>query len=123
MFVIGASAKMAPMTSRFDRFRPVRNHDPVSMKLRHAAALAIFNFYLIAPPLQKDDPSRIDLMAPFGQWVIEERYDTEEACFEGRDKMMTLGSADFDNGKDSGLDRQRVNSLCINADDPRLKEK
>jgi len=92
------------------------------VKLLHAAALAIVGFSLIVPPLQKDDQTQIDMMAPFAQWIVEQRYDTEGACYQGRDKMMTLGSANLDK-HDSPIDRQRLSATCINSDDPRLTEK
>lgn len=93
------------------------------MKLPCSAMLALAGFLLIVPPLQKDDNSRADLMAPFGQWVVQQRYDTEEACFQGRDKVMEQGSANLDKMQDSGEDRQRISALCINSEDPRLTEK
>ena len=93
------------------------------MKLRHAVLLALVGFCLVVPPVQKAEDSYVDLMAPFEQWLIEQKYDTEEACFKGRDKMLTLSSKNLDNGKDSPVDRQRVNATCINCDDPRLKHK
>jgi hypothetical protein len=52
---------------------------PSRLMLRHGAALAIVGFSLIVPPLQKDDQTHIDMIAPFAQWVVEQRYDTEEA--------------------------------------------
>jgi len=92
------------------------------VRRRHAAALALVGFSLIVPPLQKGDQTQIDMMAPFAQWVVEQRYDTEEACYQGRDRMMTLGSANLDK-RESPIDRQRVCATCINSDDPRLTEK
>jgi hypothetical protein len=92
------------------------------LKLPHAAALAIVDFSLIVPPLQKDDRTHVDMMAPFAQWVVEQRYDTEEACYQGRDIMMTLDSANLDK-HESPIDRQRLSATCINSDDPRLTEK
>jgi hypothetical protein len=91
------------------------------VKLRHTAILAIVGYCLIVPPLQASH-EQMDTMAPFSQWVIEGHFDTEEACYQGREKMMTLGSANLDK-QDSVVDRQRVSAVCINCEDPRLKPK
>jgi hypothetical protein len=89
------------------------------MKPRHAAALAIVGWYLMAPPPQ-------DLHAPISKWVMKGSYDTADACFA--DRALIGGNADLRaiQRRKAGLtapDDPDSAALCIASDDPRLKEK
>lgn len=82
------------------------------MKLRHAAALALVGWYLLALPPEKR--SLPPMSVPFSQWVILESFDKAEDCSVRRAKMSE--SAGFMRGE------QIFWLACVATDDPRLRE-
>lgn len=89
------------------------------MTPRHAAALGLVGWYLMTPPPQ-------NLHAAISRWAMRGSYDTADACFTDRAKMV--GNAEL-----RGIGRRKAGlpnledpeneALCIGTDDPRLKEK
>jgi hypothetical protein len=86
------------------------------MKPRHAAALALVGWYLMAPPMNPDKNVRVN--APLSQWQIVDSFDNAQDC---HDKKARLTS-DMMN-RQPELGRRALHSACISTDDPRLKEK
>jgi hypothetical protein len=89
------------------------------MKLRHAAALALFGWYLIIPPTGREHPMG-DVDAPLGRWVKRPTvYRNKDECEHVLDRHIRLTHA---------KNRQTVvrfwkQAQCIATDDPRLKAK
>ncbi len=94
------------------------------MKLRHAAALALVGWYLLVPPLSRDDVPQNYL--PLAQWRLIASYDTAAECMAGSDGYLS--------GVKKGIARYKTNlqtaealiraareAQCIATDDPRLK--
>ena len=52
------------------------------MKPRHAAALALVGWYLMAPPIRPG--SGVDLSAPISRWALNGEFDSAGACDEAR---------------------------------------
>ena len=95
------------------------------MKVRHAAALALVGWYLMIPPMYKnnDEP---DTSAPLSEWDQWRAFDSADLCEQARDfkakqmekKFKVDPKAQARWMKIFGLD-----SRCISTDDPRLKSK
>jgi len=93
-------------------------------QLRHAAALALFGWYLITPPwtYRSEDRSKpvaqrrytANPDAPYSQWSIEQSFDSADKCEEGRKEGQTWANNQLSNW---------LYAICIASDDPRLKEK
>ncbi len=107
------------------------------MKPRHAAALALAGWYLIAPPL--DSGGNVLGKTPLPQWQIIASYDSAYACQESKSNEMQTSRADIDqllknapaNVTDSDLHKflhadstsnRASTSICISTDDPRLSK-
>jgi hypothetical protein len=108
------------------------------MKPRHAAALALVGWYLMAPPNKKAD-------APLSEWTVGHTYDSAQACqdalVKGReqaaaklrhyDSMTDLQRRNLEHDQDAYnqelADNDSIDaafhSACIESDDPRLKAK
>ena len=52
------------------------------MKLRHAVALALVGWYLMAPPMRKGAPN---YHAPLGSWNMSKAYDSARDCEADRE--------------------------------------
>ncbi len=95
----------------------------MSMNLRHAAALALVGWYLMVPPFDASGKKH-DLDAPLAKWSQIGWFDTAKEC----DAQEAYNLKVFENLKEcsdcSGmLLYQDQTAQCIQADDPRLKEK
>jgi hypothetical protein len=99
------------------------------MKPRHAAALALVGWYLIAPPPRSSD-GVIDPKAPLSEWQIEGRFDTIEECRAFPDRQIEIMRgfyaehpeiSESEHRRDDAA-RKFPGSQCIATDDPRLKE-
>lgn len=99
------------------------------MNLRHATALVLVGWYLMAPPDSCPLLDGVPCSEPFSKWATVSSYDTAEACRQDLVSMWT-----FDRNQLKKLKQQdqsysyriwavkHVNhSLCISTDDPRLK--
>jgi hypothetical protein len=87
------------------------------MTLRHAAALALVGWYLMIPPLDRDE--HVQTNAPLSSWVNDQSYETAAACEQKK-------RADMDRVKDDKEPwvRFAASSVkCIATDDPRLKDR
>ena len=112
------------------------------MKLRHAAALALVGWYLMAPPdawnlCQQSVPDCLSIAnKPLHEWTTRQSFDSANKCEEVRSKVSKQGTADFNNfnskfkvgdqmtwGRVSVLMQsiQNFSAACVATDDPRLK--
>jgi hypothetical protein len=109
------------------------------MNLRHAAALALVGWYLMVPPVGKNDDGDIviGIVRPFHDWFISRNYDSAEEC--RRDAILQTRSGpkpeltgkvffyptnDLAPGDDVAVvELLNKHAQCIATDDPRLKEK
>jgi len=102
------------------------------VNLRHAAALALVGWYLIAPPPRSSD-GVIDPKAPLSYWQMEGRFDTLEECrtYPDREVEIMRGfyadhpeiSESEHRNDDAARKAKAAQEQCIATDDPRLKEK
>jgi hypothetical protein len=102
---------------------------------RHAAALALVGWYLMAPPtLSFDDASDIKtgrwwakVTAPVREWQILESFDLARDCEDTKGKLIKAGDSAMDREKAQSYKRAfaiaSTQAACIASDDPRLKEK
>ena len=117
------------------------------MKAGHAAALALVGWYLMIPPLVRNEkwcvPLHVDDKKPLSAWQRYRSFDSDQACEAGkRQEIKRLQDASAqalkaapDGGRECG-DRTpakhtvisdvahyaaAAESLCISTDDPRLK--
>jgi hypothetical protein len=99
------------------------------MKLRHAAALALTGWYLIAPPAPGTKP-----VPPLYKWVRLHEFDTAAQCKQWIRMQKTVPSKDavvkwgcMTNNGDycppSATDTEQSWERCVASDDPRLKPK
>jgi hypothetical protein len=104
------------------------------MKPRHAAALALVGWYLMAPPVQEKDG--VQYNAPIAKWDIQHVFDSAAECDVAMQRWRSRAKKVWDalNSKkplphnaDLDLPLEQVNQMgaceCIASDDPRLKEK
>jgi hypothetical protein len=87
------------------------------MKPRHAAALALVGWYLMAPPL---DGPNVDPFAPLSKWVVIKAYATPTACSDAQNQMREAAS--HSNLQNRAVSEGVVLLQYISTDDPRLKE-
>jgi hypothetical protein len=103
------------------------------MKPRHAAALALVGWYLMAPPLYKNGKHYIVVRdAPISHWKIDESFDSAAECQQGiLDNVRSMRNVAIAAGECSATPGTECNSVllkrstlaeCIATDDPRLKE-
>jgi hypothetical protein len=90
------------------------------MKPRHAAALALVAWYLIAPPVRVpkgDEPAYMDEHARYRDWEILQVYKMANEC------EVAQRRARFDVNPDNPDPwlAQFGDAECIASDDPRIK--
>ncbi len=105
------------------------------MEPRHGAALAIVAWYLMIPPINADN--RVDAGAPLSKWRKSVSFESKQEC-EGSlkdaiENPMTLSEyqaaaaatlkAKMHPLSASEMTRRMQESVCVAADDPRLKPK
>ena len=105
------------------------------MKSRHGAALAIVAWYLMIPPINVDN--RVDAGAPLSKWRKSLSFDSAKECEASlkdaienpmtpseyqataqatlKARMLPLSQSE--------MTRRMQESVCVSADDPRLKPK
>ena len=110
------------------------------MKVRHAAALALVGWYLMAPPVFPPvDPEAsqwdsyggvVYLKAPLRFWTIDGSFDTASDCRVERAKNLQKAEElkKHPNAVKPGMMGMLIadsylSSICISSDDPRLKPK
>src|ERR1700687_5706238 len=96
------------------------------MKSRHAAALALVGWYLMAPATTcEPKPCHVENYS-IGNWGSLGSFDTAEACTAKLDAQRALNCAGnpdppgFPSWEKSGCDSWSQ-AQCIATDDPRLK--
>lgn len=94
------------------------------MTLRHAAALALVGWYLMAPPMGEKKP---DFHAPLSKWTIELAFDSALECDAAMRKWHENAEKALQG--DPKLQKMSIeewyasaNVVCVATDDPRLKE-
>jgi hypothetical protein len=90
----------------------------MSMKLRHAAALAIVGWYLMIPPRTAHDHVTFDDHAPLASWFVFSAHDAAHEC-EGAKFLNREAHKQSGDPMKAALD----SAQCIAIDDPRLKGK
>ena len=90
------------------------------MKLRHAAALALIGWYLMAPPIYT--PAYTVDLAPISAWDIIGSFNTASDCTDILTKLKKQRPGNPHSKKQKALRRRTDNSRCIATDDPRLKK-
>jgi hypothetical protein len=89
-----------------------------NMKSRHAAALALVGWYLMAPPLYKGE---VEEKAPLKKWTVLQSFGTVAECSQWLSVM--LDKADLDPATRTVVQHRLLAASCVSTDDPRLKEK
>jgi len=105
------------------------------MNLRHATALALVGWYLIAPPPKQSPTSgavSLDVSAPLAKWQRIDSFDTAAECRAAQaktgvvaiepDDIAILHDGDEEWWAKNAKTRIAA-SKCIARDDPRLKGK
>jgi hypothetical protein len=95
------------------------------MQLRHAAALALVVWYLMAPPLTPGGgPHEVLFHAPLSKWEIGEEHDTKAECEdslrESKKNMDRDANACVD-GLCAVMVVEYAHGRCMASHDPRLK--
>jgi hypothetical protein len=104
------------------------------MSLRHTSALATVAWYLMIPPVGIDN--KVDSHAPMSQWRKGLKFDSERACDQSlKDAIqnpMTLAEyqaatkatlkAHMHPLSQAEMTKRTAQSICVSADDPRLKK-
>ncbi len=93
------------------------------MNPRHAAALALVGWYLMAPPFSRSSSGEIgsDLSRPLSEWIpFSSVYDTEADCDKEIDAMNQRAARW---AREHHAMLNVIHAQCIATDDPRLKEK
>src|SRR5262245_22527409 len=114
------------------------------MKARHAAALALVGWYLMAPPY--DRKGNIENHASLGEWDLLQAYDSAAECrtalngLKGSAEKSIAASNSTEQIARERSELQRLKpsevkkklydlefriplAVCVATDDPRLKEK
>ena len=102
------------------------------MKLRHAAALALVGWYLMAPPIHLENSKTdgqhtmstfsVDPNAPLREWkqVQAQEFDSEADC---RRTISNGCHREIEANGPSYLEGPLCGAVCVSTDDPRLKSK
>lgn len=95
------------------------------MKLRHAAALSLVGWYLMAPPansVQLSDGRVVWIRnPPLSEWSVEGSFDKAREC--ANQQNLLANSAIEDSKGNSAGRAEWMMARCIATDDPRLKGK
>jgi hypothetical protein len=88
------------------------------MKPRHAAALALMGWYLMAPPLKEVNPNVVfDWNAPISKWIPVDSFDSAADCQKEIEAMNKRGDAW---AKRHNTEPRRSHASCADENDPRL---
>jgi hypothetical protein len=105
------------------------------MKHRHAAALAIVAWYLMIPPINAHN--KVDAHAPMSKWKRGVSFDSEKECDESLKDAIANPMTDAEYRaaekatlkakmhplSQSEMKKRTAESVCVSANDPRLKAK
>ena len=93
------------------------------MNLRHAAALALVGWYLMAPSVTYpgDSVTRLgDPSDPISTWTIEHSFDSARECEQAK---QTIEQSLKTKTAMSAHELASLDAQCVATDDPRLKDK
>ena len=107
----------------------------MSMKSRHATALAIVLWYLMIPPIGADN--KVDAHAPLSKWRISVGFESQKQCEDSlKDAIQNpMTPAEYQAAASatrkakmkplsmSEMTKRTAESQCVAGDDSRLKEK
>jgi hypothetical protein len=107
----------------------------MSMKSRHAAALAIVAWYLMIPPIGADN--KVDAHAPLSNWRKGVSFNSQKECDDSlKDAIQNPMTPDEYQAAAkqtqkakmkplsiSEMTKRTAESQCVAGDDPRLKAK
>jgi hypothetical protein len=86
------------------------------MNLRHAAALALVGWFLMAAHIERDGPfTKEDIKAPLKEWDTLATFDSKQTCESARTEYVAHPRPFLPT-----IDKA---FQCVSEDDPRLKEK
>ena len=98
----------------------------VAMNIRHAAALTLVGWHLMVPPLKYDRAGHpitdlrgnemADWTASLSDYWNVESFDSAQECKDAQTPFISSHEGAWSPS-------QRLASVCIASDDPRLKEK
>jgi hypothetical protein len=91
------------------------------MNPRHAAALSLVGWYLLAPPVREvhQDLDEWDASEPLSKWKLVDSFDTADQCRNELYRRTNL--KDKQNRKPTVSEKHFLESfMCIASDDPRL---
>ena len=136
---------------RFFVFGSVRLLNDQSMRIRHAAALALVGWYMIIPPpseIRRPGYPRTNPSAPLSRWEFyndswftdtwgpvdrahAKEFDSKAACEATKEKVYPshlLQPVPRNVGGDASEKLEAIrefasHTICVCSDDPRLKEK
>jgi hypothetical protein len=105
----------------------------MSMKSRHATALAIVLWYLMIPPIGADN--KVDAHAPLSKWRISVGFESQKQCDDSlKDAIQNpMTPAEYQAAASatrkagmkplsmSEMTKRTQESQCVAGDDPRLK--
>ena len=105
------------------------------MKPRHAAALAIVAWYLMIPPINAHN--KVDAHAPMSKWKKGVSFDSEKECDDSLQDAIAnpMTESEYQAAEkatlkakmhplsQSDMKKRTAESVCVSADDPRLKAK
>jgi len=94
------------------------------MRLRHAAALALVGWYLMAPPWKDSSHKEWLISAPLSQWVVIDEFDTAAECKQNWSYWFNRWIHEKPSKVPAEKEAlyERIKGKCISTDDPRLKE-
>jgi hypothetical protein len=88
------------------------------MKPRHASAVALVVWYLLAPPLYKGE---VDEKAPLEEWTVLYSFGTVAECSQWL--SVLLHKANLDPATRTVVKHRLLAASCMSTDDPRLKKR
>jgi hypothetical protein len=92
----------------------------MSMKPRHAAALAFVGWYLVVPPFRSKE---YDVKAELSEWSIMKEFDTEKGCKDYPAHLERLLKEKHHGDGNVVVNKALFDiAQCIATGDPRLKK-
>ena len=91
------------------------------MKLRHAAALALVGWYLMVPTIEGDH--HVQLALPMSQWARLGTFKSAQECATNQASRVEIAANAAENEAGDAAYEAARNSVCVQSDDPRLREK
>jgi hypothetical protein len=121
------TAAMHAPSSKETKFSDSRKRQ-TELNLPHAVALAVVGWYLPLPPILTNR-LHVDIDAPISKWEHYPGFDSARECestnlyVHEQAKKVPQNKRVKPTTLDEAIAEQYMNGECIEADDPRLKEK